>query len=154
MRPPALRSDHVVIPIRDAEASLAFYRDTLGLPLVDAITGDDWGGFPWLMMMFRLADDREVVLVALRGAPEPPPDRLPRDARHYAFAIEGDLDAWKARLVERGVAHREEDHGSQRSLYVADPSGTTLEITTPPTPALASAPNPRAAAVVAAWRSS
>ena len=29
-----LQLDHVVFPVRDPEATLAFYRETLGLPLI------------------------------------------------------------------------------------------------------------------------
>jgi catechol 2,3-dioxygenase-like lactoylglutathione lyase family enzyme len=151
----SLRADHVVIPVRDADRALAFYRDLLGLPLVDALSGDDWDGFPWLMMMFGLGDDRQVVLVALRGWPEPPPDRLPKAARHYAFAVESapEYAAWKQRIVAAGLDHWEEDHDAQRSIYFADPEGTILEITTPPTQHVIEA-NPAAAAVVERWRTS
>jgi catechol 2,3-dioxygenase-like lactoylglutathione lyase family enzyme len=152
--PTPLRADHVVIPVADAAASLAFYRDTLGLPLVDAISGDDWGGRDWLMMVFALADDRQVILVALRGAAPPTLEDagLPPDARHYAFAVASDHDlaAWRDRLRARDVAHWEEDHGDQRSIYFADPSGTILELTTPPTPS-ATDTAPAAADRIARW---
>jgi catechol 2,3-dioxygenase-like lactoylglutathione lyase family enzyme len=128
-----MRLDHVVIPVADAEKSLAFYGETLGLPLIGAHEGSDWGGKAWLMMAFALADGRELVLVALRGL-RPRPSGLPADTRHYAFSVETDVeqDAWRQRLVQAGVDYWEEDHGDQRSIYFADPDGTVLEITTPP----------------------
>jgi len=130
-----LNLDHVVFPVWDAEASLAFYGETLGLPLVGAITGDDWGGKPWLMMAFALGEGRELVLVALRGASRPPPDGLAPDVRHYAFAVasRADQEGWRTKLDGAGVAVREEDHGDQPSLYFEDPNGVVLEITTPAT---------------------
>src|SRR5215472_13939807 len=111
-----LALDHVVFPVFDAKASHAFYAEVLGLELVDAIHGDDWGGKPWLMMIFELGDKRELVLVALAGARRPARDDVPSDARHLAFAVEtaAEQDAWRARLRERGVAFREEDHGTQK----------------------------------------
>ena len=63
-----LKLDHVVFPTTDPAASLAFYEDVLGLPLAQAITGDDWGGRSWLMLAFALAEGRELVLTAFRGA--------------------------------------------------------------------------------------
>ena len=36
--------DHVVVPVRDAREARVFYRDRLGLPLVAALSGNDWGG--------------------------------------------------------------------------------------------------------------
>jgi len=129
-----LNLDHVVIPVWDAEASLAFYAEVLGLPLSATITGDDWGGHPWLMMIFALEGGRELVLVCLRGARRPAPDGLPADTRHYAFSVESaaEQDAWRARLAAAGVESWEEDHGDQQSLYFADPNGVVFEITTPP----------------------
>ena len=128
-----LTLDHVVFPVGDAEATLAFYGDVLGLPLIQTLTGEDWGGYPWLMMIFGLGEDRELVTVALRGAPEPSFAGLPPDARHYALAAahEDDLDDWRARLERGGVKFWEERHGEQRSLYFPDPDGVILEITWP-----------------------
>ena len=84
-----LRLDHIVIPIWDVEKSIAFYRDFLGLKLVDAHDGGDWGGFPWLMLLFALPDKREIVLVHFAGAKRPPRDKLPKDGRHIAMAETG-----------------------------------------------------------------
>ena len=121
------------MPVANAEASLAFYGGTLGLPLISAFEGDDWGGRPWLMMIFSVGDGREIVLVCLRGA-WPQPHGLPPDTRHYAFAVDtvSEQDAWRARLTVAGVEFWEEDHGGQQSIYFPDPDGTILEITTPP----------------------
>jgi catechol 2,3-dioxygenase-like lactoylglutathione lyase family enzyme len=128
-----LRLDHIVIPIWEVEPSLAFYRDVLGLKLVDAHEGDDWGGHAWLMLLFALSDDREIVLVHFKGVARPRKDALPKDARHIAMAETGSLEVWRARLREAKVEFWEEDHGGQQSLYFEDPNGTVLEITSPPT---------------------
>jgi catechol 2,3-dioxygenase-like lactoylglutathione lyase family enzyme len=146
-----LKLDHIVFPTPDAGASLAFYRDVLGLPLIGAHSGDDWGGYPWLMMIFALADGRELVLVELRGATLPV-STLPADVRHIAMAepaVEW-LGSWRQRLKAAGVDFWEEDHGEQQSLYFADPSGTILEITAPPSNAHQVA-SPAAEAEVRRW---
>ena len=139
-----LRADHMVFPVWDAAASLAFYRDILELPLVGAFDGDDWGGRPWLMMIFALGDGRELVLVSLRGAKAPPTDGLPADVRHYAFSVDGPQEqaAVRDRLKAAGADYWEEDHGAQHSLYFPDPNGVILEITTPASrPAAVADPN-------------
>lgn len=133
----ALKLDHLAIPIFKVEESRAFYAETLGLPLLAAHAGDDWGGFPWLMMIFGLADARQLALIALRGA-QPARSELPADAQHVAFTVgsPAELEAWKARLQKADVPFSEEDHGTQRSLYFKDPNAIVLELTTPaPTPA-------------------
>jgi catechol 2,3-dioxygenase-like lactoylglutathione lyase family enzyme len=129
-----LRTDHIVFPVWDAQASLKFYRDVMGFALVDTYCGADWGGYPWLMMFFSPGDGREVVLVHLRGARKPRGDGLARDVRHFAFseASVSKLAAWRRKLKKENVAFWEETHGKQRSLYFEDPNRVVLEITAPP----------------------
>ncbi len=147
-----LKLDHVVFPVRDPAATLTFYRDVLGLPLVDAFSGDDWGGYPWLMMIFGLSGVQEIVCVALRGAPAPDYAALPRDVRHYAVsaASAAGFETWRERLAAAGAEFWEEDHGAQRSLYFPDPDGVVLEITWPPSTPRTDE-NPSAVAAVQAW---
>lgn len=130
-----LTLDHVVMPVRDAEATLRFYTEVLQLPLVQALSGDDWDGYPWLMMIFGIGGKQELVAVALKGAPVPDYRGVPVDARHYALAASGpdDLDRWRERLAKAGVDHWEESHGEQSSIYFPDPDGVIFEITWPAT---------------------
>ena len=41
-----LRFDHLALPVYDAARTLHFYTEVLQLPLVDALSGDDWGASP------------------------------------------------------------------------------------------------------------
>jgi catechol 2,3-dioxygenase-like lactoylglutathione lyase family enzyme len=148
-----LTLDHVAIPVGDAAQTRRFYSEVLGLSLVDAHSGDDWDGHPWLMMVFADADGRQLALCAYRGLKRTP-ERVPTDARHYAFATTAprELAAWKRRLEAAGVAYREEDHGVQRSIYFEDPSGNILEITSAPSAkAVAEAKAEEADALVESW---
>lgn len=147
-----LKLDHVVFPVRDAGASLAFYRDVVGLPLVEAHEGDDWGDYPWLMMIFAVPGGGEIVLVELKGASAPSYHDLPHDVRHYAMAVDAvaELAGWRARLRAAGVGFWEEDHGAQQSIYFEDPDGVVLEVTAPPSRPQAAA-SERAATVVERW---
>ena len=129
-----LRIDHVVFPAFDAAASLNFYRDVMGFALIESFSGDDWGGYPWLMMIFSPGDGREIVLVALKGAKRPKPDGLAKDVRHLAFGektVSG-LAKWRRKLDSAKIAYWEETHGRRKSLYFEDPNGMILEITAPP----------------------
>ena len=126
----ALDLDHVALPVNDARAAHRFYSEVLGLALVEALSGDEWEGRAWLMMIFADTHGRRVALCAY-GGPPLERERIPTDARHYAFAARS-LAPWKRRLAAARVAYREEDHGGgQRSIYFDDPSGNTLEITSP-----------------------
>jgi len=146
-----LKLDHVVFPVRDAEKTLAFYRDVMGLPLIATHTGDDWDGHPWLMMIFGLGNGQEIVCVALEGAPLPDYRGVPVDARHYALRAEreGDIDLWRSRLSQHAVDFWEERHAEQRSVYFADPDGVVLEITWPASHAI---PGERLDALASAQR--
>ena len=128
-----LRFDHLALPVYDAAQTWRFYSEVLQLPLVDALSGDDWGGRPWLMMFFGTGSGQLLALCALRGAQPPRPDGLPSDVRHYAFSVASDAEQeqWKARLRHHQVAFTEEDHGRQHSIYFSDPNGIVLEVTTP-----------------------
>ena len=130
-----LKIDHIVYPTWEAAVCLAFYRDVMGFTLADTMSGDDWGGFPWLMLFFRTGDGREVVRVALRGVKRPKNDELPHDVRHLAFAEKSvaALQPWRKKLRAANIKFWEETHGRQRSIYFEDPDGTMLEITAPPT---------------------
>jgi len=146
---PELQFDHVAIPVRDAAATHRFYSQVLGLPLLDAFDGDDWGGLPWLMMIFAAADHRQLAFIAFKGGKEGK-SNLPNDSRHYAFSVpdKTHLATWKKRLANANVKFVEEDHGAQQSIYFEDPNGITLEITAPPSAKSAKA---NASAAIDAW---
>jgi catechol 2,3-dioxygenase-like lactoylglutathione lyase family enzyme len=129
-----LRADHLALPVYDAAASLAFYGDVLGLPLVEVHEGDDWGGKTWLMMVFGLEDGRQIAIIAFDGLKKPKAESLPPDARHYACSAptRAALGAWKKKLQAANVKFWEEDHGDQQSIYFADPNDIIWEITAPP----------------------
>ncbi|HVN46306.1 MAG TPA: VOC family protein [Steroidobacteraceae bacterium] len=132
-----LRFDHLALPVYDAARTLHFYTEVLQLPLVDALSGDDWGGKPWLMMFFGTGEGQLLALSALHGAQPPRPDGLPTDVRHYAFSVASatEQEQWKKRLQQHEVPFSEEDHGGQHSIYFSDPNGIVLEVTTPPSSA-------------------
>ena len=129
-----LRVDHVVFPVWDAKASLAFYREVMDFALIETFSGDDWGGYPWLMMIFAPGDGRELVLVALKGAKKLKAHGPAFELPHLAFAESSvkALGAWRKRLVTANITIREERHGKRQSLYFEDPNGLTIEITAPP----------------------
>ena len=146
-----LSFDHVAIPVRDAAATHKFYSEVLGLPLIEAHEGDDWGGLPWLMMIFAAADDRQLAFIAFKGGKQGK-GNLPSDARHYAFSLptKAQLNAWKKKLAAAKVAISEEDHGSQHSIYFEDPNGVMLEITAPAS-GFSAKPSARASQTIAEW---
>ena len=133
----------MVVPVHDAREARRFYGELLGLPLVAALSGEDWGGRGWLMMFYGLGTGgQHLVVAAFDGLDRPVAHPFPRDARHHAVSVDSaaDWQSWRARLAAAGASFWEENHGDQRSLYVVDPSNNVIEITTPETPPFAGRP--------------
>ncbi|MEB3198681.1 MAG: methylmalonyl-CoA epimerase [Candidatus Sericytochromatia bacterium] len=93
--------DHVGIAVQDLDASLAFYRDTLGLPLVDIeVVADQQvrtaifcGPIGRVELLEATGPDSPIAkFIAKRG----------EGIHHVALRVEG-LDATLARLAAEGV---------------------------------------------------
>ena len=123
---------HVTAICRDLDATIAFYRDLLGLAVVhDGPSDDD-------------PESRHVWFGALDGAPgrllsfmEYP--TMPSgvtgagSTHHFALLVESAEEqiAWRDYLRKADVECSEVfDRGASRSIYVRDPDGLLVEIAT------------------------
>ena len=116
------RLDHVSLNVNDRPRSIAWYHDVLGLEKHGSPHRDDWPVF-----MGDLG-----ACVALFQAQVESPGRAPESTglRHVAFMVErDDLAGAHERLRKHGVEFRFEDHGNAHSLYLADPDGNVIELT-------------------------
>ena len=129
---------HVAYRCRDAEQTRWFYEDVLGLPLVAALVLEEIPGLneptPYLHLFFEMGNGD---LVAFFDEPEgATPDQFNRAHsfdRHLAFEVDGDeeLLAWQKRINAKGVSCLGPvDHGFVRSVYMYDPNGLQVEVTT------------------------
>jgi len=117
------RLDHVSLNVSDRWRSISWYREVLGLEQRGEPTQDDepvfMGEFGTCVALFQArapAVVREHESVGLR---------------HVAFTVgKEDLGRAQARLRERGVDFRPEDHGNARSVYFSDPDANVIELTT------------------------
>lgn len=118
----------IVISVHDLEASLRFYRDTLGLTLVSE---------PAFRPVFLRAGNpavsvpQLVVLVPLPpGTPPFPTAKPERPLHHIAFELApADFDAMHAHLSAAGFTIRTGQHPviPSRTMYVDDPDGNEVE---------------------------
>ncbi len=111
---------HVSLLIADTEQALAFYRDLLGLKVIDRSPL----GFPgaWLAI-----GEQQLHLLEL---PNPDseserPDHVGRD-HHLALAVEG-LDELAKQLSEAGVAISKSRSG-RNAIFCRDPDGNGVEL--------------------------
>jgi catechol-2,3-dioxygenase len=117
------RLDHVSLNVSDREAAIAWYADVLGLEQRNEPRQDGW---PVFMGAFGAC-------IALFQAEVASPERAKESTglRHVAFAVgKEDLERAQAHLRERGVEFRLEDHGNAHSVYLEDPDGNVVELTT------------------------
>ena len=123
---------HITLVTGDAERSIAFYRDTLGLGVVrDAPSDDDPGT---RHVWFGAVDGTPGRLLSVMEYPDLPDGVVGvGSTQHFALAVDSseELDAWRGYLVEQDVACSEIfERGGFRSLYLRDPDGHVVEIAT------------------------
>jgi len=121
--------DHVAISVRDVTLSVAWYRDVLGL---ERLHQDAWGDRPAVVG----AGDTGLALSPVPGGDgagggEGSVGHQVPGMRHVAFRTDAaGFAAAQSHLRERGVPYTFEDHGISHSIYVLDPDGHRIEVTT------------------------
>lgn len=120
-----------VLYATDLAAAEAFYGRVLGLPLHAKAEGRH--------VFFKL--ERQMLLIFNPDAtqkpgtgPVPVPPHGAFGEGHVCFAATAaEIDAWRARLAERGIAIEADFAwpGGGRSLYVRDPAGNSVEFAEP-----------------------
>ena len=124
---------HVTLISRDLVRTTSFYRDLLGLALVQEGYSDDdpdarhfWFGDP---------TGTSGTLLSFLEYPSLPAGVVGAGSTHHlAFSVAstGELEAWREYLRARGVDCTDVfDRGELRSIYLRDPDAHILEITTP-----------------------
>ncbi len=130
---------HFAYRCRDAEETRRFYEDLLGLPLVHVIQADNvpsTGEYcPYVHIFFEMADGSCIAFFDLgdneKALPSP---NTPGWVNHIAVQVdtEAELQMASQRLTAAGYeVVGVTDHHFVKSIYVFDPNGLRLELTTP-----------------------
>lgn len=123
---------HVTLISRDLSKTVAFYRDVLGLGLVEeGVNSDDPDAKHF---WFGDADGSAGTLISFMEYPNMPDGVSgPGAVHHFAIAVDSDeeLDEWRTYLQAQGVQTTDVfNRGRFRSLYLRDPDGHIVELAT------------------------
>jgi catechol 2,3-dioxygenase-like lactoylglutathione lyase family enzyme len=123
---------HVTLICRDLERTTAFYRDLLGLALVERGTNDDDPGTRHFY--FGDAQGTPGTLVSFLEYPKMPQGVVGVGSTHHlAFGVDSEDEqlAWRDYLRSHGVECTDVfDRGAMRAIYFRDPDGHIVEIAT------------------------
>lgn len=120
----------VVLTVQDIQASVAFYRDILGLQVVSPqefkgpVFLQAGGGRPYITNTIVLAPAK----------PGTPPYAKPQSLHHIGLEVDGEtFDAEVARLQALGLEVRSGKHPlfASRTVYITDPDGNEVELIAP-----------------------
>lgn len=118
----------VVLNVADLEASLRFYRDTLGMDVIGTPQGKP-------APVFLRAGEPEILIpqmvVLVPLGPGSGSFAGPRPLHHFAFEVDpAAFESEKKRLVEAGLQVRTGEHPiiASRTLYIDDPDGNEVEL--------------------------
>ncbi len=117
--------DHVALTVTNVERSIAWYQEVLGLERRYAAV---WGNRP-----AALCAGETCIALFAADTPDPKaqPDHNTLVMRHVAFRVDrARFEEAQKELVARGVELEFEDHAISRSVYLYDPDGHRIEITT------------------------
>ncbi|USE39592.1 VOC family protein [Endozoicomonas sp. SCSIO W0465] len=118
---------HVAIIGSDKAASLRFYRDILGLPVIAEDYQEARGS--WKIDL-SVPDGPQLELFIFNDAPERLSYPEARGLRHLAFAVD-DLDKVLVKLAEGGVVAepvRIDPYTRAKFTFVQDPDGLPVEL--------------------------
>jgi catechol 2,3-dioxygenase-like lactoylglutathione lyase family enzyme len=114
--------DHIALRCASPEATKEWYVNTLGF---EHVHPHQWGGSP---IMLRLGS----TFITLFPHKENEPPSANGRAWHMALRAKtyADFQSAQAELQARGISFQFRDHEIAHSIYLFDPDGFMLEITT------------------------
>jgi catechol 2,3-dioxygenase-like lactoylglutathione lyase family enzyme len=115
--------DHVAIGVSDIQRSTDWYQDILGLER----------RYPqWDEPVMLCAGETCVALFSAGRNPSPPPGDNALAMRHFAFLVDrAGFETAQAQFRAAGMPVQFADHGPVHSIYISDPDGHRIELTTP-----------------------
>jgi catechol 2,3-dioxygenase-like lactoylglutathione lyase family enzyme len=132
--------DHAAFPTFDPKATIHFYRDVLGFPVVHATCALGWGPEQhpdFIHFFFDIGQGDRLAFFYYFGVEAYVDNEIPdllRRARHLAIHVESadDLAEYRRRLDDSDwKCELKVRHETVESIYVTDPNGYLIEFARP-----------------------
>jgi catechol-2,3-dioxygenase len=120
----------IVLHVHDMEASLAFYRDLLGLIVISPPERKN----PVFLRAGAATSQLPALVVLVQLQADAGPFTKPRSLHHLALAISAEtFDGTKEKLEGRGFTVRTGQHPviPSRTMYIDDPDANEVELIAP-----------------------
>lgn len=123
--------DHLVLTVKDLDATVRFYEQVLGMERTSFISPTDPN-----MQRHALKFGTQKINLHVSGKEfEPKAENVQPGSGDLCFLVEDNVDEVLAKLKEKGitvleggqVVHRTGAQGKLRSVYVRDPDGNLIE---------------------------
>jgi glyoxylase I family protein len=117
---------HVALICRDVQATIEFYQETLGFPLVELVENRDYAGSSHFF--FDVGNRNLLGFFDFPGHDHPDFHETIGGVQHIALAATPEqFAAAKAKLDAAGIPYLGPDRGVENSLYIRDPNGVGVE---------------------------
>ncbi len=134
LKPPGQRAasngrgiHHAALICSDPEATIRFYQDLLGFPLIELVENRDYPGSSHFF--FDLGNSTLLGFFDFPGLGLEPGVEALGTVQHIAISVAPDRHAeLRARLDAAGIGYGGPDQGIEESLYFRDPDGIQIEL--------------------------
>jgi glyoxylase I family protein len=129
--------NHLVLICSNIERTIEFYTEVMGFPLVRLFQNRDLASSTHFF--FDIGNGNQLAFFDFPEHSMPPTRESIGGMHHVAISVAPEqFAAIRARVEARGIRNLGPDHVADHALYIHDPDGALLEITTSPLPSAAS----------------
>ncbi|HEY7067458.1 MAG TPA: VOC family protein [Chloroflexota bacterium] len=125
--------NHLVLICADIGRTIEFYTQVMGFPLVRLFQNRDLANSTHFF--FDVGHGNQLAFFDFPEHPMPPTRESIGGMHHVAISVAPEqFAAIRARVEARGIRNVGPEHVADHALYIHDPDGALLEITTSPLP--------------------
>ena len=118
---------HAALICRDVEATILFYQDLFGFPLIELVENRDYAGSSHFF--FDVGNRTLLGFFDFPGHDHPDFQETIGGVQHIALSVSAEqYDLARRRFDAAGIDYLGPDRGVEDSLYIRDPNGVGIEL--------------------------